>query len=338
MTKIRSRTDRPTPVREPEKAKKTPVAKTKTEKKTTAVQGTGPRRPTEASRKTARLAARTDPTTMQQRAKIQRQYDVPDEKDFHPKVSEAERTPEVVKKQEDAVKEAIRTGKPTSYETSEGQRVDVSVKKTEDGFRYRFNGNEVSVSFDDSYDEKTKEKTLARIVDYHAQSPTFAQSSFDKIRVDAANPESNTAASYSNRQIRFFGDHFVDEQTFQHEVGHAVGQKMTNTKSVVPEGWTEAVEKDGNEISGYGKESFDSKNNGFPGWVIAPIFGSDAASLRSDDFAESYQAYVEAQESGPEAVAAFEKKFPNRARFLAKQFGTMRDAPMPRDARTPVMA
>lgn len=329
------------------------------------------RKPTAESERAARLLVQNDPRTAQLRttldkklsstaptggagavtstspsnntpASTPRPYVVPDVTEFHPKTDESERSTPVQQRQEQAVKEALTTGQPTSYETSEGKKVQVEVQKTEKGYTYSVDGKKTDVTFDPSYDEAAQQRCLAKVIDYHAQSPKVPEGVVSRVDFLKADPNSNLAAQYrgGDQSMAFVGEGNLTEANFDHELGHGVGLKLSGGKSMVPPGWEDAVRADGNEVSGYGKESREAmeKDGGWSGWIREKWYGKDRVGYKADDFAESYQAYKEATESGPEAMDKFRAKFPARAEFLDRHAEALRDSPMPEDPSLPQVA
>ncbi len=259
-----------------------------------------------------------------------RTYTLPEEQASRPRADESERSAEVVAQQKDALAESIRTGGTTQFVTSEGERVDVAVRETDGGYTYDLAGRTVTVDFDASYSEADRAEALAKVVDYHAQLPTYARDTFDSVTVEPFDREADYSAYFWRRGITFNGANAVTEDRFNHEVAHGVAYKASGETSAVPPGWDQAVADDKNEITSYGKGSFQERNDGLPGWILAPVFGSETASLRQEDFADAYSTYAEARESGPDALRDFEARYPNRARFLARYFDREVDSPLPR--------
>lgn len=334
------------------------------------------RKPTAESERAARLLVQNDPRTAQLRTTLDkklsstqptgggagavtntsqltstptttpvstpRPYVVPDVAEFHPKTDESERSTAVQQRQEQAVKEALTTGQPTTFETSEGKKVQVELHKTDKGYTYSVDGKPTDVTFDPSYDEAAQQRCLAKVIDYHAQSPKVADGVVSRVDFLKADPNSNLAAQYrgGDKSMAFVGEGNLNEANFDHELGHGVGLKLSGGKGMVPSGWEDAVKADGNEVSGYGKESREAmeKDGGWSGWLNEKWYGKDRVGYKADDFAESYQAYKEAKESGPEALEKFRTKFPARAEFLDKHAEELRDSPMPEDPSLPKVA
>lgn len=258
-------------------------------------------------------------------------YQLPSESEWHPPVDESERTPELVNRQNASVEEALRSNQPVSFTDASGKSSELQITRDGDNYRYTLNGKPVDVDFTQNYSEQDRTELLARLADYHSRSPEFAQDSFKSVTF-ADRPEgSNTDARFSSsgQNLTFFGKGTLDQTNFDHEVGHAVGYK--ESYALVPEGWSEAARRDGREISTYGKSSHDDKMDD---WFVLP------GNERADDFAESYAAYKEAKEAGPEALQQFREAYPERARLLSKYFPEQYDSPMPESplSREPVYA
>jgi len=196
------------------------------------------------------------------------------------------------------------------------------------------------VTFDPSYDEAAQQRCLAKVIDYHGQSPKVADGVVSRVDFLKADPNSNLAAQYrgGDKSMAFVGEDNLNEANFDHELG--VGLKLSGGKGMVPPGWEDAVKADSNELRGYGKESREAmeKDGGWSGWLSEKWYGKDRVGYKADDFAESYQAYKEAKESGPEALEKFRAKFPARAQFLDRHAEELRDSPMPEDPSLPKVA
>jgi len=296
-------------------------------------------RPTEETQRNTRLATQSDTRTQQLRTNLERSvptsqerpYKLPSVDQQFPDADESERTGTVKRKQDAAVKEALTTGKPTSFETSEGKKVEVSVQKTDAGYSYTLDGKKTDVTFDATYSEASKARCLSKLIDYHAQTPEDVRDAVT--RFDFVDPRSENLAGQfrsGTKSIAIFGESNLTESTLNHEMGHAVGYKLSGDKSTVPDGWEDAVKGDANEMSGYGKSSYDEKKQSWGGWLREKTLGADRSAVRADDFAESYAAYLEAKESGPEAMRQFSEKYPNRSKFLEKRLEPqLVDSPLP---------
>jgi hypothetical protein len=170
----------------------------------------------------------------------------------------------------------------------------------------------VDVRFQDGSDPGSQRFALARLIDYHSQSPPYARDALEAVNFEPTRERVSANFTASNRSMTIFGSNQLNEGNFNHEMGHAVASKASGLAGV-PEGWQEAVRRDGREVSGYGKEFSEKMGSTLTGKLMSWLTpGVD----RAEDFAEAYSGYLKARESGPEALAEFRRLFPERARVL----------------------
>jgi hypothetical protein len=245
------------------------------------------------------------------------EYEVPKEEDGHNhRTDESNRTSKLAAEQEAAINRAVESGKPVEFTNSNGEKEKLTVQNSEDGDTYVVrgeDGHEFEVSFEGDFSEKDRTDGLARIGDYYTQIPDHLRDANDKIEVheDGKPDKPNTMADYKDQRIRFYNglDH-LDESTFDHEFGHAIGYKVEDETQTIgdripifggddngrPNDYDDTIESDGNQVSGY------SETN------------------QKEDFAESWSAYMEALERGPEAVEEFKNEYPHRTEILEKVY------------------
>jgi hypothetical protein len=232
-------------------------------------------------------------------------YDVPtEEEDYSVDADEAQRTPDIARKQEDAVQRAIETGQPVPFVNSNGQVEQISVRQDgEDYIIQGEDGHEVRIHAEPGYPEERLAEDVAALTDYYSQVPEHLRGQADRINL---HPGDYRANYVPDDQTINLGSDDIDEKTFDHEWGHAIGsqtaaqgdgwverflEKATG-ETGTPEGWAEAQQADGSAPSEYSHEA------------------------AHEDFAESWLAYVEAREEGPEALAALQEQYPHRYAIL----------------------
>jgi hypothetical protein len=108
-----------------------------------------------------------------------------------------------------------------------------------------------------------------------------------------------SAATAGGGVIHFWnGTANMATDTFNHEFGHLLAQKLTNGKSFVPVGWEAAIAADGQTVSEYAKAS------------------------PTEDFAETWSLYAKLKSGAnvyvqnARTMADFEKNFPARAKIM----------------------
>jgi len=236
---------------------------------------------------------------------IELPYDVPTEdEDYSVDADEGQRTPDIARSQEEAVQRAIETGKPVQFVNSNGQTEKISVRK--DGEDYVIqgeDGHELRIHPEDGYPEDRVAADVAALTDYYSQVPEHLRGQADRINLHSGDYRANYVPG---EQTINLGADDIDEKTFDHEWGHAIGSQTAaqgdgwlerilekaRGETGTPEGWAEAQKADGSAPSEYSNEA------------------------AHEDFAESWLAYVEAREEGPEALAALEEQYPHRYAIL----------------------
>ena len=253
-----------------------------------------------------------------------RPYHAPHGDHWHPSTDESERTPEVVAQQEKRVQESLDKKAGVTFQNSEGKSLEVQITKTAGGYQYQMkNGTSVSVSFDKSYDDKAQRQALAKLIDYQSQMPKGFDQHLTEISMEKEGAMGNTAARREGSKLRFFGAEQLNESNFSHEFGHIVGSAVESEEDTfaqrmlgglesrifsgrshsAPDTWAKTMADDKRDISGYAVDTINTQ--------------SESLGL-AEDFAETFTAYHEARESGPEALAEFRKLYPKRAQAMDK--------------------
>lgn len=230
-------------------------------------------------------------------------FEVPHDHDhFTVGTDESERTPAVIAAQEAAILEALETGEPVEFTNTEGDTEEIRLTQNggngRDYVSYELetsDGQKVEIRSGLSYNETRV--ALARLTDSFTQVPEHHRDELRTITLEAGPDEDRpeVAARYrwevrglgpfrretKEEMVFYNGLRNINEAIFDHEFGHAVSKQL-------PDGWEEAMQADGASPSQY------ANTNG------------------KEDFAEFWAAYVEARQTGPEALAALEAAFPNR--------------------------
>lgn len=206
---------------------------------------------------------------------------------------------ELIAQQEAQIAESLANGGDTvSFTNSNGETEELSVRQVEStggDVVYELegeDGNIIRVESGLSAEDSTV--GLARVADYYTQLPDHLRQGVEEIEFHAE-PDDTAAADYSDGRIRFFdGLEHINEEVFNHEVGHAVGDGLDEDSEarLTPEGWEPATESDPDAVSDYSDEGLE------------------------EDFADSFAAYLEARENGPEALAEFAELYPERYAIL----------------------
>ncbi len=221
-----------------------------------------------------------------------------------------------------AFADAVRTGQPIDMINSDGQRHEVQISRMpgtmfgnkSDAYRMRVGNHTLSYQAPQGL---TQPGNLADLANYWSMTPAHLRGELSSIKVNSGQnaadsfwakefnmPGFQSAATAGNNTINFYsGTRTINEGTFNHEMGHLIGQRSaretgsTDVDRGVPNGWTALGQKDGNAIeSRHGGHSHD------------PAYST--RSVR-EDFAESWRAYMTARDEG--TLAEFRREHPNRA-------------------------
>ncbi|MBX3171066.1 MAG: hypothetical protein KF760_26900 [Candidatus Eremiobacteraeota bacterium] len=248
-------------------------------------------------------------------------YTPPNESNDFVRDCREDRTPEVRQRQEATIRGALQSGgQPFELQNSAGQRESYTLRAGESG-NYELRGQDghtLNISLDERMSESDRVRALASISDFQSRIPAHQRDALDYVTVtNDAYPTSNgTLEGFARRSsiTIYEGNRYLDNGVLDHEFGHVLGhklvlQEMMDASTVsgdggamlgavlfssnTPLGWRGAVDRDGRAPSQY------ARDNG-----------------AGEDFAESYVAYREAQEEGPEAVEALRRQYPERVRYL----------------------
>jgi hypothetical protein len=214
---------------------------------------------------------------------------------------EAQRTPQLAQAQEQAVRAA--NGQLVQFTNSNGQTEALRFERGNNAWRVSdaFN-NSMIIRGNGITDDQLVQGT-AEAADYWSQNPTTVRHSNATLELSPGDPRARFDDVGGGR-IRM-GVDGLDEMTFDHEFGHAVGyaaQRYGNSsRPGRPSGWDAAMRADGTSTSVY------------------------ANGNQREDFAESWLAYVEARETSTESYAALQQAYPNRFAILEAMYnGTQR--------------
>jgi hypothetical protein len=266
---------------------------------------------------------RTEPTDrVELSAEARRScYTAPNESNDFVRDCRPDRTPEVRQRQEATIRGALQNGgQAFELQNSAGQRESYTLRPGENG-RYELRGQDghpLQISLDERMNEADRVRALASVADFQSRIPAHHRDALDNVNItnDAYPYGDGTLEGFARRSSMtiYEGNRYLDNGVLDHEFGHVLGHKLVLREitensvpgtdglpvlgamlfsSNTPTGWRGAVDQDGRAPSQY------ARDNGAP-----------------EDFAESYVAYREAQEEGPEALAALRQQYPARVRYL----------------------
>ncbi len=225
--------------------------------------------------------------------------------------------------QEEAISRAI-AGEPAGFTALDGKPILVQITRQgasksdgpsgpRDDYRLAIEGSEFDVRVARNLDPK---EPFAKMVEYFSKVPEHVRPALKSVELETVpNPQDaywatvygrdtfTSAATAGGGNITFWNlnenPYNLNEGHFNHEMAHLIGSGYSTSKTrhaeMVPPGWEDAVKADGNRVSEY------------------------AGSNANEDFSETWRYYLEARKS-PEALAAFQEKYPNRTRILEAIF------------------
>lgn len=223
--------------------------------------------------------------------------------------------------------ELTRNGGTRTVRNSEGRSLEVTISGRGTDYKMQLDkGEPVSVEFPRSFSTEQKAEALEKLTDYYSQIPEHLRGFSPKIefhdhpapkRWNGKRPAATfEAGRIQDNKINFYdGLNHLTEHIFNHEYGHAVGYEVERAQDGAIEG-----------ALGWAFPIFDSEAGAPEGWRAA--MKADPASMSEysnknwkEDFAESFSAYMEAREYGPDVVqSSITARFPNRAKILEQVF------------------
>lgn len=155
-------------------------------------------------------------------------------------------------------------------------------------------------------------KGLSETLNLYTQVPEHLRSSLKTLHIDKGAsptdeafakqynmPDFKSAATAGNGGISFWhGTQYVQDAIFHHEFGHVIGQRYsTDGRNLYPDGWEEAIAKDGKQVTDYAK--------------VNP----------TEDFAETWWIFVTLKQgrkvdNQPPTLDEFKAQYPHRAAVL----------------------
>ncbi|AKJ03793.1 hypothetical protein ATI61_11643 [Archangium gephyra] len=209
---------------------------------------------------------------------------------------EAQRTRALAQEQQQIISGA--GSEPVQFTNANGQTEALQFTRENGGWRVTdANQNSMLIHPEPGLTEQELLRGTAAYADYWTQYPEHLRSASPIINL---NPGA-FRGTYENvtQEVNMGVKDDLDEMTFDHEFGHAVGFEF-DRQGGRPPGWDAAMQADGISPSQY------------------------ANGNQYEDFAEGWLAYVEAREKGPEHLAALQSQFPNRFAILEQVYnGTL---------------
>jgi hypothetical protein len=220
-----------------------------------------------------------------------------------------------------AIEQTLATGATVPFTNTDGKTEQVSVRQLPGGI----NGDSVYVVRvgDDQFTVTVEEgsdvdlaSVLTQVVDSYSETPEDLRGSLEHVVIKAEADPGGAAATANSDDgtITFYGGEAnVTADIFHHEIGHLIGRQVENANDSflsgiieritgeppgIPDGWSEAAAADGNHLNEYTEDSYAE------------------SGTYTEDFAEAWSEYQRAIDQGPEALARFERQYPERAKIL----------------------
>jgi hypothetical protein len=216
---------------------------------------------------------------------------------------ETQRTPQLAQAQEEAVRAA--NGEFVQFTNSNGVTEPLRFEQgSNNDWRISDAHNNSMIIRGNGLSADQLLQGVAEAADYWSQNPTSVRDSNGSLELSPGSPRGRFDDVGGGRIQMGIDD--LDEMTFDHEFGHAVGfeaqRNANSSRPGRPSGWDEAMQADGTSTS---------------------VYANDNAR---EDFAESWLAYVEARETSTEAYSALQQAYPNRFAILEAVYnGTQQD-------------
>lgn len=218
--------------------------------------------------------------------------------------------PKPFQDQEAAMERVLAEGKGT-FTNRAGVRQEVTIAKAGDkpSYEVTIGSHSFEVTLAQDLDPKTH---LARLVDFYTGIPEHLRGSLETVKLETMQSPTDaywakvygrdtfmSAATAGGGAITFWGlkerPHNLAESTFNHEMGHLIGGKISDSRkehaTMIPPGWEAAAQADGKKVSDY------------------------AGMNPDEDFAETWEEFLAAQKD-PEKLKAFQEKYPHRTKIL----------------------
>lgn len=233
----------------------------------------------------------------------------------------------------EAVSEALQGDGRGRFVNGIGQEIDFHLSRDQDSARHEgywlsLGEDRIRVNVQHGLDS---ERALSRVADFYSQQDESLRGVVSTVNLEAgANPDDEriarernlprfrSAATGGGGTITFYnGLRNLNEDTFSHEFGHNLGFAVRTRQDAhsqasgnwerdrqmdaltgdhvspnVPRGYSQAAQADARMVSRYGQQTI------------------------SEDFAEFYEAYLDARNAGPETLASFENRYPHRFSVL----------------------
>jgi len=204
------------------------------------------------------------------------------------RADEAQRNPALARRQEQIVSGA--GSEPVQFTNANGQTEALQFTRESDGIRVTdAHNNSMFVHAEEGLSQEELVRGTAAFADYWSQYPEHLRGATPQINLHPGKIRGDFTNTTQEMNMGVRDD--LDEMTFDHEFGHAVGFEL-DINNGRPAGWDAAMQADGVSPSQY------ANNDGY------------------EDFAEAWLTYVDAREKSPEHLAAIQRQFPNRFALL----------------------
>ncbi|WP_216626944.1 hypothetical protein, partial [Corallococcus exercitus] len=218
-----------------------------------------------------------------------------------------------------AVEEALAKGGTVPFTNTDGKTEQVSITPVpvpfgnNDVYAVRVGDDTFTVSIERGGDVDAAD-VLTQVIDSYSETPEDLRGSLERVVIKKDPDPDDAAARAGDGTITFYGGEAnVTDDIFHHEIGHLIGrqvedandswlsgifEKLSGEPPPIPDGWADAAAADGNHLNDYTEKSFED------------------SGVYTEDFAEAWSEYMRALDDGPEALAEFERTYPERSEIL----------------------
>lgn len=224
---------------------------------------------------------------------------------------EEELTPEEQRQQ--SVNDAIDSDDPVTFETSEGEEVEVGIDQTGDNtYEVEVDGETFEVEIGDDYD---RDQVLANLVDYYSEIPPHLREALDRVVFNNGDFDNDfdgfvpaNSGTIEFDAGAFSDDGTLDRSLFHHEFGHALGNHLEDQDDGGFENFRERFTGEGGEAR---PDDFEDAYEADG----SPDFQGNSAgdNALNEEFADGWQFYLDLALNDPEGLEEFREMYPETA-------------------------
>jgi hypothetical protein len=235
----------------------------------------------------------------------------------------------------EAVGTALESGETGTLTNGNGEQVEFQVEQGKTSPDSGSTAYSVTVG-DDQFTVNIPEgedpnEVIARLTDFYSQQPENVRGAVSTINIEPGRnpsdeywaeeydtPGFTSAATGGGGTITFWnGSQYIQEGVFDHEFGHNIGSAVRQEQDEETGGFGGFLNKIEDFLSG------DNRSTNIPRGSSEAArndsisdYGDNAIA---EDFAETWEAYIDAVEGGPEALEEFRTTYPERYALIVEE-------------------